>query len=267
MVIADMLGIPADDWVRFKRWSDGILLLSDTISGTEEDSARAGEAFFKVRAEMEEYLNDYLRTRAGQSNNLLSRLAGTEIHVPGLDQRTGDLEAIITGVVEDTLGKIRERIGRALGADTAVDRRFWKERSETIRCPDGLVERFMHVDWSRHGHMRGLAGAVSRAVAEDADLDAILERLPVLDTAPAPDAADRADLVYRRLLGRPANGDGLLEHLRELGAEDALALQQHLKRPGAIRELARSLGLDERKVLSQAAGLGRRRRSVKGAGA
>ncbi len=79
MVIADMLGIPADDWARFKRWSDGILLLSDTVSGTAEDAARAGQGFMQVRGEMGEYLNDFLINRAAQSNNLLSRLAAAEV--------------------------------------------------------------------------------------------------------------------------------------------------------------------------------------------
>jgi len=79
MVIADMLGIPADNWARFKRWSDGILLLSDTISGTPEEAARAGQAFLAVRAEMEAYLDDFLKHRAAQSNNLLSRLAAAEV--------------------------------------------------------------------------------------------------------------------------------------------------------------------------------------------
>src|SRR6185503_18389203 len=79
MVIADMLGIPADDWARFRRWSDGLLQLSDTVSGTTEDAARAGQAFMQVRAEMEEYLNDFLINRAAQSNNLLSRLAAAEV--------------------------------------------------------------------------------------------------------------------------------------------------------------------------------------------
>ena len=40
MVIAEMLGIPAADWPRFKRWSDAILKISYTVSGDEE-AARA----------------------------------------------------------------------------------------------------------------------------------------------------------------------------------------------------------------------------------
>jgi len=35
-VIATMIGIPADDWPRFKRWSDGILKLSYARSGGQE---------------------------------------------------------------------------------------------------------------------------------------------------------------------------------------------------------------------------------------
>jgi len=36
MVIAEMIGIPAADWPRFRQWSEGILKLSDTVAGKQE---------------------------------------------------------------------------------------------------------------------------------------------------------------------------------------------------------------------------------------
>src|SRR5258708_3365485 len=63
MVIAEMLGIPSDDWPRFKRWSDAILLLSATVPGGAEDSERAAKAFGAAKAEMKEYLAGVLAER------------------------------------------------------------------------------------------------------------------------------------------------------------------------------------------------------------
>jgi cytochrome P450 len=79
MVIADMLGIPADDWALFKRWSDGILLLADTISGRKEDANLAGQTYKQVSGEMAEYLDHFFKNRAATESNLLSRLASAEV--------------------------------------------------------------------------------------------------------------------------------------------------------------------------------------------
>jgi DNA-binding NtrC family response regulator len=196
--------------------------------------------------------------------DLLARLSGTEIVLPGLDERKGDLETIIASVVEEVLGKARGRIDRAIGADTAVDRDYWRKRKDSMGCPPGLVERFAQVEWAQHGHMRGLAAAVSRAIAHGADLDVILETLPAFDEMGLAEPRARADRLYERLLGRPANGDGLGRHLRELGAEDARDLQQILKQPGTLSDLARALGIEELQLRRQAAELGRRRRGKRG---
>lgn len=80
MVIAEMLGIPSEDWPRFKRWSDAILLLSDTVSGTPDDAARAGAAFMAARAEMSPYVAGVLeRRRTEPADDLLTRLATAEV--------------------------------------------------------------------------------------------------------------------------------------------------------------------------------------------
>src|SRR5260370_29606337 len=36
LVIAEMIGVPAADWPRYKRWSDVILKIANTISRDEE---------------------------------------------------------------------------------------------------------------------------------------------------------------------------------------------------------------------------------------
>jgi cytochrome P450 len=61
-VIAEMIGIPTNDWVRFKHWSDVILKLSYTMRGMEDDAeaASALSGFRQVTAEMDGYLTEMI---------------------------------------------------------------------------------------------------------------------------------------------------------------------------------------------------------------
>jgi cytochrome P450 len=79
MVIAEMIGIPSGDWPRFRRWSDGILRLSYTISDGEESSA-ASQEFYAVTAEMQAYLPEMIEQRRGDpQDDLLTRLVEAEV--------------------------------------------------------------------------------------------------------------------------------------------------------------------------------------------
>lgn len=81
MVIAEMLGIPASNWMLFKRWSDTILAMSYTISdrGTEESNL-AIEKFIAVTAEMNLYLAGLVQQRhMAPQDDLLSRLIEAEV--------------------------------------------------------------------------------------------------------------------------------------------------------------------------------------------
>lgn len=79
MVIAEMLGIPIADRDQFKRWSDAILNLAETIGGGEA-GARAAREFGAAREEIRAYLADLLpaRRRAPQ-DDLLTRLVEAEV--------------------------------------------------------------------------------------------------------------------------------------------------------------------------------------------
>jgi cytochrome P450 len=81
LVIADMLGIPAEDRPRFQRWSDAILAMSYTISDRGTEAARAATAaFLAVTAEMGAYLTTLLgQRRSAPRDDLLARLAGAEV--------------------------------------------------------------------------------------------------------------------------------------------------------------------------------------------
>ena len=79
MVIAEMIGIPASDWLRFKRWSDVILKLSYTRSGGPE-AAQALAEFSAVTVEMNEYLTGMMaERRAHPGEDLLTRLIEAEV--------------------------------------------------------------------------------------------------------------------------------------------------------------------------------------------
>src|SRR4030095_12013327 len=54
-VIAEVLGVPAEEWPRYKRWSDVILQLANTFSADEE-AARTVAEYRAVTAEMRDFL-------------------------------------------------------------------------------------------------------------------------------------------------------------------------------------------------------------------
>jgi len=91
-VIAEMIGIPAADWPRFRRWSDAILKLSYTTpltaGGTSsvetEEAIAASREFFEAAAEISVYVKELIaERRAGAErkvpNDLLTGLAWAEL--------------------------------------------------------------------------------------------------------------------------------------------------------------------------------------------
>jgi cytochrome P450 len=80
LVIAELLGIPAEDRLRFHQWADAILAMSYTIGGPQDAARAAQEGFAAASAEMSSYLSALLAARRGEpSQDLLSRLAGAEM--------------------------------------------------------------------------------------------------------------------------------------------------------------------------------------------
>jgi cytochrome P450 len=79
LVIAEMLGIPLADRPQFKRWSDAILGLANTLTGGEK-SVRALDQFSAAVLEMRPYVAMQVeRRRADPTDDLLSRLVATEV--------------------------------------------------------------------------------------------------------------------------------------------------------------------------------------------
>lgn len=114
MVIAEMLGIPAASWLRFKHWADAILALSYTISdrGTEESRA-AVEKFFAVTTEMNVYLTDLLQQRkTTPQDDLLTRLVEAEVDGERLTQEQilGFFQLLLLAGSETTTNLINNAI-------------------------------------------------------------------------------------------------------------------------------------------------------------
>ena len=79
MVIAEMLGVPAEDYPLFKRWVDVMLNLSYALFGSAENSS-ASAGFFAIRTEMAGYLAARLEERrTAPREDLLTRLAEAEV--------------------------------------------------------------------------------------------------------------------------------------------------------------------------------------------
>jgi len=86
MVIAEMIGIPIGDSLRFKQWSDVILKLSYTRSGGTE-AAQAAVDFRMVNAEMNDYLTQLIaQRRARPQDDLVTRLVEAEVDGERLTQ-------------------------------------------------------------------------------------------------------------------------------------------------------------------------------------
>ncbi len=78
LVIAELLGIPPCDRPQFKRWSDSILGLDETVAGGAE-SARAAQQYGVATAEMDLYLKELLKDTSRSPQILLGKLAAVEV--------------------------------------------------------------------------------------------------------------------------------------------------------------------------------------------
>jgi cytochrome P450 len=80
MVIAEMLGIPAADRPRFRKWGDAVLGLSETVAGSPEKAALVVREFAMANAEASAYLTDKLaERRTTPKDDLLTRLVEAEV--------------------------------------------------------------------------------------------------------------------------------------------------------------------------------------------
>jgi cytochrome P450 len=109
MVIGEMLGTPVGDLPRLRAWSEVILSLAQTISGTAEAAQQAEAAFRAVTVEMREYLASALAERRGQPrDDLFTRLLQAEVDGEGLtdDEILGFFQFLLVAGHETTTNLI-----------------------------------------------------------------------------------------------------------------------------------------------------------------
>jgi cytochrome P450 len=111
-VIAQMLGVPADDWPRYKRWSDVILKLANTFSKDDETTATFDE-YGRVTAEMRAFLPALIeQKRAARQDDLLTRLVEAEVDGERLTQEEvlGFVQLLLVGGQETTANLINNAV-------------------------------------------------------------------------------------------------------------------------------------------------------------
>ena len=125
-VIALMIGIPGDDWLRFTRWSDSILKISHARSGTAE-AAAAMQEFAAVTGEMAEYLQKMIAQRqALPRDDLLTRLIEAQVEGERLtpEEILGFFQLLVVGGQETTTNLINNAMLCFL-EHPAERTRFW----------------------------------------------------------------------------------------------------------------------------------------------
>lgn len=197
--------------------------------------------------------------------DLLARIAGTEVILPGLGERTDDLSEIILSVANCVMELIRVRVESAGRVEPdRVDKTYWLNWSQGLQgLGDHDLAALSAVDWTRYGHMRGLTAAIRQIIVFRRDVSTVLRELPIIGATDPSEDSDHGEL-FDRLLRRSPDGSGIASHLRALTLEDHRTLRGLLEDPARRQRLARSLGIPEARVRTQAMELGRSRR--RGAG-
>jgi cytochrome P450 len=80
MVIAELLGLPINDWPKLVGWSQAIMNLAVTIMGSAAEAERASAEFYRADGEMQQYVGELVaERRATPKDDLLTRLVTVEV--------------------------------------------------------------------------------------------------------------------------------------------------------------------------------------------
>jgi cytochrome P450 len=111
-VIAELLGVPADDWPRYRRWSEVILQIANTFT-RDEAAVRTLEEYRAVTEEMRAALPGLIaQVRSERPDALLARLVEAEV---GGDRLTpgevlGFVQLLLVGGQETTVNLINNAV-------------------------------------------------------------------------------------------------------------------------------------------------------------
>ena len=122
MVIAEMIGIPIADRLRFQGWSDVILALSDTVSSGGRGGEPAVAAYRAATGEMRAYLAELVdRRRIAPADDLLTRLVEAEVDGERLGETDllGFFQLLLVAGSETTTNLIGNAV-RCLADDPAL---------------------------------------------------------------------------------------------------------------------------------------------------
>jgi cytochrome P450 len=111
-VIAELLGAPASDWPRYKRWSDVIIKIANSVS-RDEEAARTIQDYRVVTEEMWAWLPELIaERRAAHQDDLLKRLVEAEVDGERLTQQEilGFVQLLLVGGQETTANLINNAI-------------------------------------------------------------------------------------------------------------------------------------------------------------
>jgi cytochrome P450 len=111
-VIAELLGVPAEDWPRYKRWSDAILKVANTFAPGEETD-RIFKAYGAVTEEMRADLPALIaQVRSARSDALLTRLVEAEVDGERLtpEEVLGFVQLLLVGGQETTVNLINNAV-------------------------------------------------------------------------------------------------------------------------------------------------------------
>ena len=107
-VIAEMIGIPAEDQATFAEWSRAIVNLSYAITGGES-GARAAREYVAVKGDIVLYLADMIAARrTSPADDLLSTLVRSEVEGERLndDEIVGFFQLLLSAATETTTNLI-----------------------------------------------------------------------------------------------------------------------------------------------------------------
>jgi cytochrome P450 len=111
-VIAELLGVPAEDWPRYKRWSDAILKIVDTFT-RDEEAARTIVEYRAVTEEMRAAMPAFVASvRSSRPDTLLARLTEAEVGGERLTEEEvlGFVQLLLVGGQETTVNLINNAV-------------------------------------------------------------------------------------------------------------------------------------------------------------